>query len=82
MHLYEIAKYVPKDKVIINSLCPGMVDTNMSDFLPSPLRPIMNFVKLFAARSPKEAAWIIVHGIVVVGPESHGRFYGDKEPEP
>lgn len=82
MHLYEIAKYVPRNKVIINSVCPGMVDTNMSNVLPFPLRQIIAFVKLIVARTPEEAGWIIVHAIAVLGPESHGRLYGDKTVEP
>jgi NAD(P)-dependent dehydrogenase (short-subunit alcohol dehydrogenase family) len=34
MFLTELAHRVPRDKVIINTMCPGMVNTRMSDVLP------------------------------------------------
>ena len=82
MFLYDIAKRISPDKVVINMMCPGMVDTSMSDVLPQPFRAIINLIKFFAARTPEEAGWIVVNAAAVVGPDSHGQFYGDKKIEP
>jgi NAD(P)-dependent dehydrogenase (short-subunit alcohol dehydrogenase family) len=78
LFLQDIAKKVSKEKVIINTMCPGMVDTDMSDVLPIYFRIPMNLVKKLRARSPEEAGWIVAHAVVVAGPESHGGFLGDK----
>jgi len=79
MFIAEMATRVPKEKVIINTMCPGMVNTGMSDVLPFYLRPAMNFVKMLRARTPEEGAWIINYAAVVAGPETHGRYLEDKE---
>jgi len=76
--LESIAERVPKEKVIINNMCPGMVNTSMSDVLPFYLRIPMNLVKKVRARTPEEASWIVVNALVVVGSESHGKFISDK----
>ncbi|MCJ1401023.1 hypothetical protein MMC11_004235 [Xylographa trunciseda] len=79
MFIAEMAARVPKEKVIINIMCPGMVNTGMSDVLPFYLRPAMNFVKMLRARTPEEGGWIINYAAVVAGPETHGRYLKDKE---
>ena len=78
LFLQDIAKKVSKEKVIINTMCPGMVNTDMSDVLPVYLRIPMNLIKKLRARSPEEAGWIVVDALVVAGPDSHGGFIGDK----
>src|SRR5205814_10464095 len=78
MFLTELAHRVPRDKVIINTMCPGMVNTGMSDVLPFYFRWIMNIVKAMRARTPKEGGWIVVNASVVAGPETHGRYLEDK----
>jgi NAD(P)-dependent dehydrogenase (short-subunit alcohol dehydrogenase family) len=49
----ELARHYPPDRVIVNSFCPGQVDTNMTDVLPIYLRIPVNAVKAIRARSPK-----------------------------
>ena len=79
MFLYELASRMDKNKVEINMLCPGMVDTAMSDVLPIYLRIPINLVKAIRARPVDQGAWLILNAMVVVGPESHGEFILDKD---
>ncbi|KAF4778421.1 hypothetical protein HER10_EVM0004649 [Colletotrichum scovillei] len=65
--------------VIVNAFCPGMVDTNMSNVLPQPLRLIADAVKAVRARRPEVAGWIGLHAVAVAGGETHGKTLGDKE---
>ncbi len=46
LFLYELAPRLDRNKVIVNMLCPGMVDTAMSDVLPLYLRVPVNIMKL------------------------------------
>lgn len=46
LFLYELAPRLDRNKVIVNMLCPGMVDTTMSDVLPLYLRVPVNIVKI------------------------------------
>ena len=84
MFVQELAKRVSKDKVIVNTMCPGMVDTNMTEVLPIYFRVIIIAVKKTRARTSEQGGWILVHAAAVVGPESHGRYLNDKDivPDP
>ena len=82
MFVYELAKRVSGNKVIINIVCPGMVDTTMSDKLPIYLRIPMNVIKKIRARSVEEGGWLIVNSAAVAGLESHGHFLTDKSISP
>ncbi|RYP77762.1 hypothetical protein DL769_003328 [Monosporascus sp. CRB-8-3] len=77
----ELAKHYPPDKVIINSFCPGLVDTGMTDVLPIYMRIPANAMKALRARSPQKAGWIALNAAVVAGAETHGRLLGDMEVE-
>ncbi|KAL9618596.1 MAG: hypothetical protein Q9160_006707 [Pyrenula sp. 1 TL-2023] len=79
MFLHEIAGHISKEKVLMNIMCPGMVSTDLSDNLRQPLRTIANVLKWIRGRSPEQGGWLVVHSIAVIGPESHGRFVGDKD---
>ncbi|KAJ0423206.1 hypothetical protein BJY00DRAFT_321900 [Aspergillus carlsbadensis] len=78
MLMYSLAERLDPDKVVINMMCPGMVNTSMSDVLPLHLRLLVNVVKAIAARSVEVGAWIVLHSALVAGAESHGRFLNDK----
>ena len=82
MFLYELAPRLDKSKVVLNMLCPGMVNTSMSDVLPIYLRIPVNVVKAIRARSVERGAWLIINAIVVMGPDSHGAFVLDKDIQP
>jgi NAD(P)-dependent dehydrogenase (short-subunit alcohol dehydrogenase family) len=73
----ELAKHYHPDKVIINSFCPGLVDTGMTDVLPFYMRIPTNVIKAFTARSPKQAGWIALNAAVVAGVETHGTLLRD-----
>ncbi|EEU35599.1 uncharacterized protein NECHADRAFT_52355 [Fusarium vanettenii 77-13-4] len=73
----ELAKHYSPDKVIINSFCPGLVDTGMTDVLPFHIRAFMKVVKALSARSPEKAGWIALNAAVVAGAETHGKLLGD-----
>lgn len=81
MFVAEMAKRVPKEKVVINHMCPGAVRTGMIDVLPFPLRQIMAIVGYIRSRTPEVGGWIISHAVAVAGPETHGEFLIDKEIE-
>ncbi|EKV11534.1 Short-chain dehydrogenase/reductase SDR [Penicillium digitatum] len=78
LFMYSLAPRLDPKKVILNMMCPGMVNTGMSDVLPLHLRLIINVVKSIRARPVEVGVWIILHSALVVGPESHGKFLGDK----
>lgn len=82
MFLYELAPRLDKSKVIINMMCPGMVDTSMSDVLPIYLRIPINVVKAIRARPVEQGTWLIINAMVVMQPDSHGTFILDKDIQP
>ena len=82
MFLYELAPRLDKSKVVFNMMCPGMVDTSMSDILPIYLRIPVNILKAIRARPVEHGAWLILNAMVVMGPNSHGEFILDKDIQP
>ncbi|KAI1737949.1 hypothetical protein F4680DRAFT_194969 [Xylaria scruposa] len=73
----ELAKHYNQDKVIINSFCPGHVDTSMGNDLPIYLRIPSNALKAIRARPVHKAGWIALNAGLVAGPETHGQLLGD-----
>ena len=69
MFMYSLTPRLDPGKILLNMVCPGMVDTAISDFLPIYWRVPVNLVKAVRARS------VEVGG----GGKSFGRFLGDKE---
>ncbi|CRG84047.1 hypothetical protein PISL3812_01388 [Talaromyces islandicus] len=85
MFLYSLAERLDRDKVVLNMVCPGLVNTNMTDVLPFHMRMVMGVVKAFLGRPVEIGGRLFINAAVVAGPESHGRFLGDKdiiEPSP
>jgi NAD(P)-dependent dehydrogenase (short-subunit alcohol dehydrogenase family) len=78
LFMYSLAPRLDPKKIIINMMCPGMVNTSMSDVLPLHLRILINAVKVIAARSVETGGSIVLHSALVVGPETHGKFFIDK----
>lgn len=79
MFMYTLAPRLDAGKVVLNMVCPGMVDTAISDFLPVYWRVLVDLVKAVRARRVEVGGWLIVNAAVVAGEESHGRFLEDKE---
>ncbi|KAL2842912.1 hypothetical protein BJY01DRAFT_199526 [Aspergillus pseudoustus] len=78
LFMYTLAPRLDPSKVVINMMCPGMVNTSMSDVLPLHLRLVMNVIKAIRARPAETGAWIVLHSALVEGAKSHGRFCIDK----
>jgi len=49
LFLYELASRLNRNEVVVNMLCPGMVDTAMSDVLSFYLRVLVNIMKTIRA---------------------------------
>jgi NAD(P)-dependent dehydrogenase (short-subunit alcohol dehydrogenase family) len=79
MFMYSLAQRLDKSKVILNMVCPGLINTNMTDVLPMHMRMVMGVVKFFLARPVEVGGWLFVNAAAVAGPDSHGAFFGDKE---
>ncbi|KAJ5355077.1 uncharacterized protein N7496_012289 [Penicillium cataractarum] len=79
MFMYSLAPRLDKSKVVLNMVCPGLVNTNMTDVLPLYMRMVMGVVKTLFARPVEVGGQLFVNAAVVAGPESHGGFLGDKE---
>lgn len=79
MFMYSLAPRLDPSKIVLNMVCPGMVDTAISDFLPIYWRLPVNLVKAVRARNVEAGGWLILNAAVVVGGESHGRYLEDKE---
>ncbi|KAJ5886258.1 uncharacterized protein N7473_008932 [Penicillium subrubescens] len=77
--MYSLAPRLDKSKVVLNMVCPGLVNTNMTDVLPLHMRMVMGVVKTLFARPVEVGGRLFVNAAVVAGPESHGGFLGDKE---
>ena len=79
MFITELAQRISRDKVIINSVCPGMVKTNIANNSPIYVRIIVMVLHAIRARTTEQGAWIIVHAAAVAGRETHGKYLRDKE---
>ena len=82
MFLAELAKHVGNDSVIINSMCPGMVKTNIANSAPFLVRSAVGVVQALRARTPEKGAWVLINAATIAGEETHGRFLTDKEITP
>ena len=79
MFITELAKRVKRQDVVINSMCPGQVLTDMGEGLPIYFRVIHNAVAKIRARKVEEGGWVLVNAALVAGEETHGGFLEDME---
>ncbi|TDZ38403.1 Short chain dehydrogenase yanD [Colletotrichum trifolii] len=77
----ELAERYAPAKVVINSFCPGMVNTGMSDILPFYLRIPVDVFKAIRARSPEQAGRIALNAGVLASANTHGKLLLDMEVE-
>ncbi|KAL5594650.1 hypothetical protein BROUX41_001569 [Berkeleyomyces rouxiae] len=73
----ELANHYSTKDVIINSYCPGHVDTPMGNDLPLVVRMISNLVKAIRARTVDQGGWIALNAALLAGPETHGKMLSD-----
>jgi len=78
MFVKQLAQRISSDEVVINNVCPGSVNTGMSDVLPTPLRQMVNVYKAVYARTVETGGWIVVNALEVAGNETHGNFLKDR----
>ncbi|KAK6332228.1 hypothetical protein TWF696_002949 [Orbilia brochopaga] len=72
----ELASHINADYIIVNSMCPGLVQTGLDDNMPFFIRYPMKIIRSFAGRSPSEGARALTLA-TLVGWEGNGKFYSD-----
>lgn len=70
----QLARITSATEVIINNVCPGVVQTNLNQTAPLWFKPFMWAYTKVYRRTLHEGGRIIVKAAVVVGNESHGLF--------
>lgn len=74
----EFCRYQDARTVVVNDVCPGMVDTGIAHNAPGYLRRPMAALTRVTARTPEQGAWAVMHAAVIAGPGSHGQFLVDQ----
>ena len=77
----RLAALAPSE-VIVNNLCPGLVQTGLDKNLPLVLRGIMGLVRKTMARTVEEGARTIIYASVVAGAETGGKFMQSNKIDP
>ncbi|KAF3935176.1 hypothetical protein ABW20_dc0108670 [Dactylellina cionopaga] len=70
-----------EEKVIVNSMCPGLVATNFDTNSPLLLKYLMKTVRSVMARTPSEGARALTLA-AVTGVEGNGKYYSDGKDTP
>ncbi|KAK0650040.1 hypothetical protein B0T16DRAFT_411069 [Cercophora newfieldiana] len=70
------------DEVIVNNLCPGLVQTDLDQNLPAPLGALMRLVRRLVARTVEEGGRTLIHAAVVASSESNGKFLRNNQISP
>ena len=65
---------IAPSEVIVNNLCPGLVQTGLDKQLPLPLRLIMGLVRKTAGRSVEEGARTLIYASAIASAETNGKF--------
>ncbi len=73
-YVRRLAAVVPVGEVVVNNLCPGLVQTGLDKNLPGPLKVVMGWVRKTAARTVEEGARTLVYAAAVGGEGTNGRF--------
>ncbi|KAF3920741.1 hypothetical protein ABW20_dc0100165 [Dactylellina cionopaga] len=72
----EIASRVDAHQVVVNSMCPGLVQSGLDNNLPVLLKYAMKFVRSVVARTSSEGARAVTLA-TLVDTEGNGKFYTD-----
>lgn len=70
----HLATIVSSDEIVVNNVCPGMVQTGLDRTMPRWIRTIMFFVRKVMARPVDEGARTLIYASAVMGAETHGKF--------
>lgn len=80
MFMYTLVPRLDSGKILLNMVCPGMVRTGISDFLPWYGRVLVSALSMVRGARPVEVGGLlVVNAAAVAGVESHGKLLGDKE---
>jgi len=77
----RLATLAPSE-VVVNNLCPGLVQTGLDKNLPAPLRLIMGLVRKTAARNVEEGGRTLIHASVVASSDTNGKFIRNNKIDP
>jgi len=77
----RLATLAPSE-VVVNNLCPGLVQTGLDKNLPLVLRGIMGLVRKTMARTVEEGARTLIYAAVVAGAETSGKFMQNNRIDP
>ncbi|KAJ7152665.1 hypothetical protein C8R43DRAFT_1067124 [Mycena crocata] len=76
MWVRELAKHVDASTVVVNNVCPGMVNTNFDAKQAWWFRQIMGVVRAVTGRSAEAGARTLIYA-ASAGPETHGELLVD-----
>ncbi|KAL8843987.1 MAG: hypothetical protein Q9176_001682 [Flavoplaca citrina] len=79
MFMIKLAPRLNPRYVVLNMVYPGMVKTNLTEHLSLVQRLVIHAIKSVRARKVEDGTRLILHAMLVAGPESHGKFLQDKE---
>jgi retinol dehydrogenase-14 len=80
-YVRRLAALAPTE-VIVNNLCPGMVQTGLDKNLPFPLSVIMPLVKKIVGRTVQEGARTLIYASAVASEETNGKFLQNNRVDP
>ncbi|KAJ6259422.1 hypothetical protein Dda_6324 [Drechslerella dactyloides] len=72
----ELASRINADQVVVNSMCPGLVQTDLDNNMPFFIKYPMKVLRSFAGRSPSEGARALTLA-TLTGRDGNGKFYSD-----
>jgi NAD(P)-dependent dehydrogenase (short-subunit alcohol dehydrogenase family) len=70
----KLATVVSSNHVIVNTVCPGIVATDLEKSLPAWVKVPYFFIRAVLARKVDEGSRTLVYASVIAGPETHGRY--------
>ncbi|KAL4865073.1 hypothetical protein BDV12DRAFT_200457 [Aspergillus spectabilis] len=76
MFVYELAPRLNRDKVTLNIVCPGMIQTDLSTHGPWHLTLLAGVLKALNARPIEVGGLLILHAVLWRGKRVMGSFWG------
>lgn len=70
----QLADIVPQNEMVVNSVCPGVIATDLFLGVPTWVKPIMWVLRQVKGRTLEEGGRVIVHAATTAGKETHGEL--------
>ncbi|KAK5655120.1 hypothetical protein OQA88_6019 [Cercophora sp. LCS_1] len=80
-YVRRLARVAPSE-VVVNNLCPGMVQTPFDRDMPFVLRTIMGVVRKAWGRTVEEGARTLIYASAVAGADTNGKYLQHNEVHP